>query len=85
MVGDADFVSNANIIIPGNINFLLNTFAWLSESEDLIAMRPTGKETPPLILSESQQRTIAWIAIMLTVQLTIAAGLVVYVVRRIRK
>ena len=85
VVGDADFVSNANIIIPGNINFLLNTFAWLSESEDLIAMRPTGKETPPLILSESQQRTIAWMAIMLTVQLTIAAGLVVYVVRRIRK
>jgi len=67
VIGDADFVSNANIIIPGNVNFLLNTFAWLSESEDLIAMRPTGRETPPLILSESQQRTIAWLAIMLTV------------------
>lgn len=85
VVGDADFVSNANVIIPGHINFLLNTFAWLSESEDLIAMRPTGKETQPLILSAAQQRTIAWIAIMFTVQITIAAGLAVYVVRRTRK
>ena len=85
VVGDADFAANANIIIPGHINFLLNTFAWLSESEDLIAMRPTGKETLPLILSAAQQRTIAWIAIMLTVQLTIAAGLAVYALRRMRK
>lgn len=84
VVGDSDFASNANIIIPGNLNFLMNTFAWLSESEDLIAMRPTGRETPPLILSEAQRRTIAWIAIMLTVQLTILAGLAVYALRRIR-
>lgn len=85
VVGDADCVSNANIIIPGHVNFVLNTFAWLSESEDLIAMRPTGRETPPLILSEAQQRTIAWLAIMLTVQLTIAAGLGVYALRRMGK
>jgi len=85
VVGDADFAANANIIIPGHINFLLNTFAWLSESEDLIAIRPTGRETPPLILTDMQRRSIAWVAIMLTVQTVIAAGLAVHALRRMRQ
>jgi len=82
VVGDADFASNANIIVPGHLNFLMNTFAWLSESEDLIAMRPTGRESQPLILAPVQQRAIAWVSIMLTIQLVLVAGVCVYFVRR---
>ena len=82
VIGDADFASNANIIIPGHINFLLNTFAWMSESEDLIAIRPSGREAPPLILTDAQRRNIAWVAIMLTVQATILVGLGVYLIRK---
>lgn len=82
VVGDADFAANGQIIIPGHLNFLLNTFAWLTESEDLIAIRPTGREALPLILSDTQQRAIAWIAIMFTVQGVIAVGLGVYIFRR---
>lgn len=82
VVGDADFAANASIIVPGHLNFLMNTFAWLSESEDLIAMRPTGRESQPLILAPVQQRAIAWVSIMLTIQLVLVAGLCVYFVRR---
>ncbi len=82
VVGDSDFASNANIIVPGHVNFLLNTFAWLTESEDLIAMRPTGRESMPLLLTPLQQRTIAWTSIMLTIQAVLAAGLAVYISRR---
>lgn len=82
VIGDADFAANASIIVPGHLNFLLNTFAWLSESEDLIAMRPTGRESQPLILAPVQQRAIAWVSIMLTIQLVLVAGLCVYFVRR---
>lgn len=85
VVGDADFAANANIIVPGHINFLLNTFAWMSESEDLIAIRPTGREALPLLLSDTQRRNIAWAAIMLTVQATILVGLGVYMLRRRRQ
>lgn len=85
VVGDADFVANADIIIPGHINFLLNAFAWLTESEDLIAMRPTGRESAPLILSSFAQRAIAWVSIMLTVQVTALTGLAVYLIRRFRQ
>lgn len=82
IVGDADFAANGSIIVPGHLNFLLNTFAWLSESEDLIAMRPTGRESQPLILTPLQQRAIAWVSIMLTIQLVLAAGLAVYLLRK---
>lgn len=82
VVGDADFASNGGIIIPGHLNFLLNTFAWLTESEDLIAIRPTGRESMPLILTPTQQRAIAWVSIMLTLQLVFAAGIIVYFIRR---
>ncbi len=81
-VGDADFATNEQIIIPGHLNFLMNTFAWLTESEDLIAIRPTGREALPLILTDRQQRAIAWISIMLTVQVVVAVGLGVHALRR---
>ncbi|NLO33777.1 MAG: hypothetical protein GX117_10545, partial [Candidatus Hydrogenedentes bacterium] len=64
IVGDADFASNGSLIVPGHLNFLLNSFAWLSESKDLIAMRPTGREAQPLLLNALQERTIAWISIL---------------------
>lgn len=82
VVGDADFASNGFITIPGHLNFLLNAFAWLSEREDLIAIRPRGREPLPLLLSPLQQRAIAWVSIMLTLQLVLCAGCIVYIVRR---
>ncbi len=82
VVGDSDFASNANIIVPGHVNFLLNAFAWLTESEDLIAIRPTGRESLPLLLTPLQQRAIAWVAIMLTIQAVLASGLAAYLLRR---
>ncbi len=81
-VGDADFAANGQIIIPGHLNFLMNTFAWLTESDDLIAIRPTGREALPLILTDRQRRAIAWISIMLTVQVVVAVGLGVHALRR---
>jgi len=54
----------------------------LSENEELIAIRPSGKEDPPLFLSPVQQRGVAWVSILLTVQGVILAGLAVYRVRR---
>ncbi|MFA7692341.1 MAG: Gldg family protein [Candidatus Hydrogenedentales bacterium] len=82
IVGDADFASNGSLIVPGHLNFLLNSFAWLSESKDLIAMRPTGREAQPLLLNALQERTIAWISILFTLQLVLVVGIVVYFFRR---
>lgn len=85
VVGDADFAVNGQLEsaeIPGNLNFLLNVIAWLGERQDLIAIRPSGKSDPPLVLSPPETRAIVWVSTLLTLQLVVVAGLVVYVLRR---
>ncbi len=73
VVGDTDFVSNAYLSVPGNLTFILNAVAWLCESEDLLAMRPTALEMTPLMLSDVERRTVAWLSVMLGLQAVLAA------------
>ncbi len=82
VVGDSDFTSNTQVVVPGNLNFVLNVFAWMNESEDLIAIRPTGREAVPLVLTDTQRRAAAWVGVMLMVQIVAAVGAVVFLLRR---
>ncbi len=82
VAGNSYFASNSQVTAPGNINFLMNSLAWLTEAEDLIAIRPSGKTDPPLLLNESQQRVIVWTSVMLTTQVVAVAGIAMYLLRR---
>ncbi|MBI1319398.1 MAG: hypothetical protein GC168_10700 [Candidatus Hydrogenedens sp.] len=81
VIGNSSFAANGQVTFPGNINFLLNAFAWLSESEDLIAIRPSGVSDPPLMLDDTQRRVVLWVSCLLTMQLFAAAGAAVYLLR----
>jgi len=82
VVGDSEFASNAQVTFPGHINFVMNAFAWLSESEELIAIRPTGQVAPPLFLSSAERRTVTWLSTLFTTQIVVVAGLLVFYWRR---
>jgi hypothetical protein len=82
VVGNSSFVSNDQITVAGHRNFILNAVAWLTENEDLIAIRPVGSEPQPLQLTEREQKFISWLAVLGPVQVIAAAGLVVFVLRR---
>ncbi len=82
VVGDADLASNEGIDSASNANFLLNSMAWLTESEDLIAIRPTGKEDPAIVLTQGEQRAIAWVSALGTAQAAALAGALMYLRRR---
>lgn len=82
VVGDADLASNEGIRYVVNQSFLLNSVAWLSENEELIGVRPTRADDVPIVLSDGQQRAIAWIASLGTVQVIALAGLAVFLARR---
>lgn len=82
VIGDSDLAANEKIRVPGNLNFLLNTVAWLTESEDLIAIRPRAKEDPPIVLSSRQQSAILWVSTLLTLQGVLLTGLIVSLRRR---
>ena len=82
VLGDADLSLNEYINRVSNQDLLLNSIAWLTENEELIAMRPTANVDQPLILSQNEQRLIAWIASLGAVQAIALAGILVYLQRR---
>ena len=84
VIGDSDFATNGQLITEtqGSLNLLMNTMAWLTEREDLIAIRPSGKTDPPIMLNQGEQRAIVWVSTLLTAQLVAAAGLAAFLLRR---
>jgi ABC-type uncharacterized transport system involved in gliding motility auxiliary subunit len=73
-LGDADFASNALLGFQGNRDFFLNAVAWLAEDADLIAIRPREPEDQRMDLTQTQQQTIAFIALLLLPGLFVAFG-----------
>jgi hypothetical protein len=84
VLGDAELAVNSylNDSVGGQLTFVLSTFAWLTESEDMIAIRPSGTQEPPLLLSPFHERAITWLSTLLTLQAVAASGLLLYLVRR---
>ena len=83
VVGDSDFASNAQLtVVPGNLNFIFNAIAWLSEIEDLIAIRSTGKQDAPVLLTAADRRVVVYAAVLGTLQAVIVVGFIVYLKRR---
>lgn len=84
VVGHERFASNAELASGpgGHLNFLLNAMAWLTENESIIALRPRGAANPPLVLDAGQQRLVTWVTMLLTLQGSLLAGGVIWIVRR---
>ena len=57
-VGDSDFASNCAIGISGNRDLFVNSLNWLSQQENLIAVRPREPEDRRLTLTADQQNRI---------------------------
>lgn len=51
VIGDTDFISNNNLGHGANLDFILNTFNWLSKNDKLISIAP--KNAPDLQLKLS--------------------------------
>lgn len=82
VVGDSDIAVDESVLAPGHLNFLLNTMAWLSENEELIAIRPTTISSPPILLTETDEKVIAWTATLGLFQAAVLAGLIAFAFRR---
>ena len=60
--GDADFVSNATLGVPGNRDLFMNTIGWLSQQENLIAIRPKDPADRRVTLTSDQHNLVNWLA-----------------------
>jgi ABC-type transport system involved in multi-copper enzyme maturation permease subunit len=60
VIGDGDFISNSNINLYGNRDYLLNLVGWLASEKTLIAVRGSNPLAQPVVLTRDQQRWIGW-------------------------
>jgi gliding motility-associatede transport system auxiliary component len=82
VMGDSDFASNAAINISGNRDFFMNIVGWLSQQENLIAIRPKEAGDSRLTLTNDQARRIAWLALFVLPGLILAMGVYTWWRRR---
>ena len=74
VMGDSDFASNVAINISGNRDFFMNIVGWLSQQENLIAIRPKEAGDSRLTLTNDQARRIAWLALLVVPGFILALG-----------
>ena len=56
VVGDVDFVNNANLLAYGNSDLLMAMLLWLTEQENRIALTPRPELFEPMVLTLNQTR-----------------------------
>lgn len=82
VLGDSDFVSNDHITVDGHFNFIMNAMSWLSEREDLIAIRPAAVDDPPILLTDKDKQFISWFSTLGVLQVIGVVAAIAYMVRR---
>ncbi len=81
-VGDSDYASNMAIGIAGNRDFFMNSMNWLSQQENLIAVRPRQPEDRRLTLTADQQNRIMILVLFIIPGLVFATGVYTWWKRR---
>ena len=82
VVGDSDFASNAASGIQGNSDLFVNINNWLTQQEDLISIRPRDTGDRRITMTADQQRTVAWLSLLIIPGLILGSGIYTWWQRR---
>lgn len=66
----------------GNRDFFLNAVSWLTEQEDLIAIRPKDTKQTPVLLNSQQAQAVFLLPVVVLPGLALVAGIGAFVRRR---
>jgi hypothetical protein len=80
--GDSDFVTNSAIGIQGNRDLFMNAIGWLSQQENLIAIRPNDPADRRITMTAAQQSNIAWLSLIIIPTCIFASGVYTWWRRR---
>ncbi len=69
-------------VIPGNVDFFMNSLAWLRDRGDTASIRPKSLITFPMQLTAMQTLVYSLIVVVIIPVLILAAGFVVWLRRR---
>jgi ABC-type uncharacterized transport system involved in gliding motility auxiliary subunit len=82
VVGNSSFAANSFVQSEGNLNLFLNMVSWLAKDEDLISVRPKAPEDRKVILTQSQERMIQLLCLLILPGAVLAIGIFVWTRRR---
>ena len=83
IVGDSDFIGNNLALAPlGNADLFLNMVNWLTEDEDLIAIRPRAAEDRRITMTSAQVRNVVLLSLVFLPGFFLIWGLTVWWSRR---
>lgn len=83
IVGDSDFVGNNLALAPlGNSDLFLNMVNWLTEDEDLIAIRPRTAEDRRITMTAAQVRNVVLLSLVFLPGFFLIWGVTVWWSRR---
>ncbi|MBE0564817.1 MAG: Gldg family protein [Krumholzibacteria bacterium] len=60
VVGNSEFLSNANLNLGGNRDLLLNALGWLAREETLIQLRGRDPLSQPVVLDDTWKKVLGW-------------------------
>jgi ABC-type uncharacterized transport system involved in gliding motility auxiliary subunit len=72
--GDSDFAGNAGLGIQGNRDLFMNTMGWLSQQENLIAIRPKEPDDRRVTMTAAQQTNVTWLSLLFIPAIIFGAG-----------
>jgi len=82
VIGDSDFASDQYIRRMANGDLFFNTVNWLAQDEDLISIRPKSATNRSIAMTEAQQSTFRWLAVLFMPLAAISAGAYIWWKRR---
>jgi ABC-type uncharacterized transport system involved in gliding motility auxiliary subunit len=82
VVGDSDFASNSALGVQGNKDLFMNTVGWLSQQENLIAIRPKEPDDRRLTMTATQVMNMFWLSIVIIPACIFGAGIYTWSRRR---
>ena len=82
VIGDSDFATNAASGIQGNADLFVNMNNWLTQQEDLISIHPRETGDQRITMTADQQRTVAWLSLLIIPGLILGSGIYTWWRRR---
>jgi len=82
VIGDSNFAGNTHFRLAGNKDLFLNTVNWLAEEHSLISVRKKETGINPMTLTDTQERLVFWISVVIMPSLVSMIGVAVTMRRK---
>jgi ABC-type uncharacterized transport system involved in gliding motility auxiliary subunit len=82
VVGDSDFAGNVALGVQGNRDLFMNIVGWLSQQENLIAIRPKEADDRRIVMTAAQQANLAWLTLLIIPGFIFGTGIYTWMRRR---